>query len=836
MKPSEQKGFATGLRYPVEALVRDDAPAARALQATRALVRLVAELDEDSFAALDIHTGSEPGRLEIALELHGEAMHEVTARDLAAAVGAAVVIGAPVGCRRIAPAHIATAYELARIEVGPMFRRIGAEDFGRPEWATDADLADGPAFAVPLPNEADAVESLLVAMAGCLAADDGAQVWVRTVLMAADELSTRIAVDDLNASLRRQDVAAYARVPVLARTVVTSSGRVPVAVRVALRERGCGLRLVPVARDEARSLWTDPASALRSVAVGETHAVALARVPAAGTVPALGVATRRPPVADRPLDPMPPQPGCPIRLGWATDAFGQRVDAELDIADLVRHCFVEGQTGSGKTTAITQIFWSVTRAGHQVVYLDPHGDGAARAAAYSTALDDATTLYVRHGDLAHPVRINPLRESDVEMRERAASDLMDLIQNMLDPQQQGMVGERFKRTFTLVAQATVAVLGPAASITDVLALALTKDALRALAKAVRPRSADLAARLEAELVSLGDKEFAELISWFVSRLQPLLRTPALREIVGTGEDAIDLLDVLDSGTNLIVDLASLELGEDVSRVLGALWLLKIRSAMGRRADRSRPVVLLVDEAHLYTFGALPGLLAEARKFGIGVVVATQAPDNLSPRLQRAIEANCGSAVSLRTGINAAGAASSRLGGWPPTQLTRLADLTAAASLSRAGVPTEAFTLHVDHWEVAAAHGWSASSLDPAAQKAAERSLDLVWAPLAKLAVRDDTEVLALMKRAASLPSRMRARTDEGIQAPRSSDASSPVDRPTTVRSKTWPGTDPEAQSEDPGKQHTDPSDDEVMSLISSWRSAQAHPARPARADGRDSGS
>jgi ribosomal protein L7/L12 len=274
---------------------------------------------------------------------------------------------------------------------------------------------------------------------------------------------------------------------------------------------------------------------------------------------------------------------------------------------------------------------------------------------------------------------------------------------------------------------------------------------------VRPRSADAAARLDSELIGLGDKEFAELISWFASRLQPFLRTPALREILGTGEDAVDMLSVIEKGENLIVDLASLELGEDIARVLGALWLLKVRQAMGRRKDRKRPVVLLVDEAHLYTFGALPGLLAEARKFGIGIVVATQAADNLTPRLARAIEANVGSAISLRTGINAANAASERLGGWPAMQLTRLEDLTAAASLSRGGMPTNAFTLHVDHFDVVEAEGWDAERIAGAAEASAEQSSKTLWAPYADSHVLDDVSVLGNVRASMERAPRQRPR-------------------------------------------------------------------------------
>jgi DNA helicase HerA-like ATPase len=749
-----------GLSYAIDALVRDDGAGLRAVSITRRLVRLVSEFDVGSYAAVNIRTTDEQGRLEITLEMHGDAAREVTKADLVSALGEGVFLGDPVPTEAISLPDYGTAYELVRTAVAPMFRSTSS-DFGRPEWMLQAELADGQGFAAPLPNENDSAEPLLAAMAR-----SDQQLWVRTVLGPADELTAQIVVDELNASMTRQGLADYVRVPVLARTIAMSSTRVPVAVRAALRQRGGGLRLVPVGADESLPLWMEPMAALRSAAVAETHAVAIARIPTAGTMRALGVATKRPAVPERPLDPMPAPPKRPIRLGWAIDAFGKKVAVELDASDLVRHCYIEGQSGSGKTTTIAQLFWSITRAGYQVIYLDPHGDGAARAAAYSSTLGDTTSYYIRHGDREHPVRINPLAETDPESRERALSELLELIQNMLDPQHEGMVGERFKRTFTIVAQATFELFGSRTSITDVLALTITKESLRALASAVRPKSPDVASRLEAELFSLGDKEFTDLVSWFVSRLQPFLRTPALRDILGTGEDSVDVHDVLESGKNLIVDLASLELGEDVARVLGALWLLKVRNAMGHRTDRKREVVLLVDEAHLYTFGALPGLLAEARKFGIGIVIATQASDNLAPGLARAINANCGSHISLRTGIGSASAASERLGGWAPIQLTRLPDLTAAVSLSRGGVPTQAFTLHVDHFDVIAEEGWDELRIAAGAAEVAVDSLERLWAPYADRRVLSDAQVVASVK-AAGAPRRRPMRTPSADDIPTS---------------------------------------------------------------------
>lgn len=732
------------LLYRIEALVREDRPHERAKADAGDGVRLAAELEDDASIRVAFRKLPGTNRIEGGVWVFGSATRDVSYRDLQFALGGTLFLSKDAipldhsdAAARWPRPMFGAAHELTRVTIAsteyepesdPLDMRSDLKERFPPRMR--------PTYAAPTTDGWDSTAYLLKLMAQA----EG-EIWTWTDLGPATELEQQIVVDELNAIYTYAGIGRNTGSVVRARTVLAGVDRVPPMVRTALSRRSRELRLQSLDPAAAMRLWNDPVAELGGHATSQTHAEALAGLPGVWALQGVGMATKERSVLDRPLDPMPPAPANPIRLGWATDAFGQRVDVALDASDLVRHCFIEGQSGSGKTTSIGQLVWSLTRAGYQVIYLDPHGDGAARAAAYCSTLAGVVTHYIRHGDRQHPIRLNPLSEEDAESRERVLAELLELIQVMLDPNKEGMVGERFKRTFTLIAQATYEIFGPRTSLTDVLALSLTKEALQILARAVRPRSADAAIRLDSELVNLGDKEFAELISWFTSRLQPFLRTPALRDILGTGEDAVDVLSVIDKGENLIVDLASLELGEDVARVLGALWLLKVRQAMGRRKARRRPVVMLVDEAHLYTFGALPGLLAEARKFGIGVVVATQAADNLSPRLTRAIEANVGSAISLRTGINAASAASERLGGWPAAQLTRLEDLTAAASLSRGGMPTPAFTLHIDHFDVVAAEGWDAERLADGAEEAARKSLDALWAPFADRRVLDDASVI-----------------------------------------------------------------------------------------------
>ena len=195
---------------------------------------------------------------------------------------------------------------------------------------------------------------------------------------------------------------------------------------------------------------------------------------------------------------------------------------------------------------------------------------------------------------------------------------------------------------------------------------------------------------------LEGKESVDLSSWAVSKLQELLASQDVRSIFGVGPDPVDARATMDEGRSLLVDLGAHRLGEPVGRAIGATYLLKHWAALSDRTRRDVPHVIIVDEAHLFSYGPLPKLLVEARKFGVGVVVATQHLGQLSRELSDALESNTGSFVALRSGLASAQRASTRLEGWPVADLTRLPDLTAAATLSCDGVLTPPFTLDIDH--------------------------------------------------------------------------------------------------------------------------------------------
>ena len=99
---------------------------------------------------------------------------------------------------------------------------------------------------------------------------------------------------------------------------------------------------------------------------------------------------------------------------------------------------------------------------------------------------------------------------------------------------------------------------------------------------------------------------------------------------------MDFRDVLDSGKILVVNLSKGKLGDDASRLMGALLTAFLGSIAVSRTDmpaeQRREFVLFIDEAQNFLSDALTSILSESRKYGLGLVLSHHFLDQLTPRL------------------------------------------------------------------------------------------------------------------------------------------------------------------------------------------------------------
>ena len=734
----------------VVSLIRTDSPAEASAITTRRLANIVAEWPSGTALSIDIAARS-TGTVSITLAASGPAGDSWVADVRWALREIAVLSPTAPGIRR-APATV--------LELRPRRENDRPVQWDQPETRR----VDSP--------QIDAVEGLMarerqrtpwpVAMQGfspdiarILAADPGLELRMSLspVTSVEADMVTDIARDTW--SSEGGSLHSYLGSPIRMRTFVTHvSGEVPARLRALVRRWGSGIELLSLPVCEHASALGGDASALVGHAVPEGLAMVMLRLPAAGRKAFPHITTSHPPIGAVALDPVPPRPATPLRLGRAMSVSGRRTDVLLDVKDLVRHAFVEGASGAGKSTVLLALMRGLAELGCGYSFFDPHGSTAESLARILPAQVIASTTFIRHSDTAHPVPLNILTGDEAAI-ERAIDTFAEMMQQMYDPKHEGIVGPRWRRWFGLVALGCFAHFGERASLVHVAAVASDMTRVKTLASQVSSTHPELAHRLQREYIALPDSESSQIVSWGVSKLHPLVASQAMRDIIGTGADAVDVLTLMNERRALVVDLGMQALGVPAARMLGALWLIKTWAAMGRRDNPEQPHVLIIDEAHLHQYGALPSMLAEGRKFGLGVVVATQSIDALDSNLRGSLESNVGSFFSLRSGIRNAMRASVRLGNWPIEQLIRLPDLTAATTLSRDGILTESFTLEIDHFRRMARMLPGAAEQQRQLECLLASSLDRTWRPYSLMSSPSDADIVTSLRRLSSPPQNVR---------------------------------------------------------------------------------
>lgn len=374
---------------------------------------------------------------------------------------------------------------------------------------------------------------------------------------------------------------------------------------------------------------------------------------------------------------------------------GHLVDVRLGANERLRHVHVIGRTGTGKSSFLAGFTHGVAAGDDGMLVLDPHGQLVDRIVAELPASAMARTWLVRCGDVANPVPLNPLAEDDVLRREIAIDDVCEMFQHLFDRKHTGIVGPRFRERVSMGLRALAAVHGPRATLLDVPA-ALADEAF--MRKAVAAADDDrLKAWLANDVASQRSNEYGEVVAWVNSKFEPFTSTSAMRAVLGSGEDAIDMADAMDSGRIILVDLSKSALGESATRLLGYLYLNRVWISALRRTDTARPFTVVVDEAQALAAGALSSMLSEGRKFGLSVVLAHQYLGQLDDEVRPAVDGNVATTVSFRGAVADSAEMHQRFGAkvGVPT-LTTLPDLSAVVQRTAAEFPTEPHTLVVDH--------------------------------------------------------------------------------------------------------------------------------------------
>jgi len=357
----------------------------------------------------------------------------------------------------------------------------------------------------------------------------------------------------------------------------------------------------------------------------------------------------------------------------------------------LRHVHVLGRTGVGKSTLLLNQIRADIERGAGLCVIDPHGDLADAVVRSVPRHRTNDVILFDPADEHFSVGFNPLACLSPERRDLVADDVLAAFEKVYDLGNTPRLKDTLRNALYVLVEKRMTLVH--------LLLMLSDAAYR---ERITADIEDDVVRLfwQHEFRSWNDRYRTEALSAIQNKLRPFLMSRKMRCIVGQHGNTLQLRQVMDEGSVLVVPLSKGKLGEINVRLLGSLLVTAVQQAAMSRADiaeeRRRDFYLYVDELHNFTTPSFASMLSEIRKYRVGVVGSHQFLEQLDEDTAAALAGNVGSRIVFQAGAEDAEKLAKLLSKYPgqvaPQDLMNLPKYTAVAQILDDGIPSNPFTI------------------------------------------------------------------------------------------------------------------------------------------------
>ncbi|MCI4356282.1 MAG: DUF87 domain-containing protein [Thermoplasmata archaeon] len=326
-------------------------------------------------------------------------------------------------------------------------------------------------------------------------------------------------------------------------------------------------------------------------------------------------------------------------------ALGPPPAITVDDAAVGRHVVVVGASGSGKSTLLAELAADRIRRGRSVVAIDVHGDLGPSIAARLPPTALARMLAIDAGaDLPVLAGVRLLTGgADPAARERESAHLVAALKRLTGEGGDVYWGFRLERTLDVFVRLVQEEGGGLADLHALLTDPRRRDAAR------------LATHLPAAAAFLDElpvllRRNPEFLAPAAARVAKVALTPKLVRLLDPVGAGVPVVEVLSEGRSIVWRLPFAELGPEAAGFAATLLATHVYLALaahGTSEPGALRVALVVDEASALSPRLVSEVLSEGRKFGVGMLLATQYPARLAPEARSAAEGAAGTHVVFR---------------------------------------------------------------------------------------------------------------------------------------------------------------------------------------------
>jgi len=316
--------------------------------------------------------------------------------------------------------------------------------------------------------------------------------------------------------------------------------------------------------------------------------------------------------------------------------------------DRRRHFYTVGKTGMGKSNLMENMAIQDIQNGYGVAYVDPHGEGAEKLLDFVPANRVKDVIFLNPADLDFPVAFNVMEKVDFKYRHLVAGGLMGVFKKVWpDVWSARMEYILNNAILALLEYPDSTLLG----VNRILADPEYRKEVVAMVQDPIVKSfwvteyARYTQRYEIEATAAIQNKVGQFVS-----------NALIRNIIGQTKSTINMRKIMDEGKILILDLSKGRIGEDNSRLLGALLITKIQLAAMSRVDipedERKDFYLYVDEFQNFATESFANILSEARKYRLCLTIGHQYIGQLEDKdtkVRDAVFGNVGTMAVFRVG-------------------------------------------------------------------------------------------------------------------------------------------------------------------------------------------
>jgi hypothetical protein len=334
-----------------------------------------------------------------------------------------------------------------------------------------------------------------------------------------------------------------------------------------------------------------------------------------------------------------------VILFGETNFRNKRVVFGIKIDDRRRHMYIVGKTGMGKSELLKILAIQDIQAGRGFAFIDPHGDPVEDLFGYIPEERIKDIVYVNPADLEYPIAFNVMEQVDPDKRHLVADGVMGVFKKI-------WVDVWSSRMEYILNNTILALLEiPDSTLLGINRMLAEKDYRNYVVS--RLTDPVVKAFWTQEFAKYADRFASEATAAIQNKVGQFVSSTLIRNIIGQPKSTIDTREIMDNQKILLVNISKGRIGEDASRLLGALIITKLQLAAMSRVDTPEPqrkdFTLFVDEFQNFATASFVNIMSEARKYHLSLVVGHQYIAQMDESVRDAIFGNVGTIITFRVG-------------------------------------------------------------------------------------------------------------------------------------------------------------------------------------------